>query len=206
MGRRGDIVIYPKPPVVTRTEWGCPDGQDTSHGNPEYTTVTHLILHHTATQNDATDWAAELRAIWNLHVFTNSWKDIGYNYLIDPNGVIYEGRAGGDDVLGAHFICANLNTMGTALLGNLSETPPTRRALASLVRLLAWKCSERGIEPLGVAFHPASGLELDNIAGHRDGMGARSDCGACPTETECPGKLFYAVIPMIRLRVKAELA
>ena len=203
--RRGDIVIYPKPPVITRTEWGCPDGQDTSHGNPEYTRVTHLILHHTATPNDVTDWFAEVRTIWELHIFTRGWNDIGYNYLIDPDGVIYEGRAGGDNVVGAHFICANLNTMGTALLGNLSETPPTERALTSLARLFAWKCSQGGIDPLGRGLHPASGLDLENIAGHRDGSRAEPGSGACPRETECPGKFFYPVIPRIRLRVKDEL-
>jgi len=206
MEKRDDIAIYPKPPVVTRSEWGCPDGPDTSHGNPEYTTVTHLILHHTATASDATDWAAEVRSIWQLHIFTNGWNDIGYNHLIDPNGVIYEGRAGGNNVLGAHFICANPNTMGTALLGNLSEIAPTERALASLVRLLAWKCSECGIDPLGSAYHEASGLDLMNIAGHRDGSSAMPDSGACPTETECPGNLFYPLLPLIRLRVKDALA
>ncbi|MGH9848173.1 MAG: hypothetical protein ACREEM_56545, partial [Blastocatellia bacterium] len=45
---------YPKPPVTTRTEWGCPDGQVTTHGTLSYTTVTHLIVHHTATGNTAT--------------------------------------------------------------------------------------------------------------------------------------------------------
>ncbi|MFN7929681.1 MAG: hypothetical protein U0Y68_17395 [Blastocatellia bacterium] len=50
----------------------------------------HLLVHHTANANTATDWAAVVRAIWSFHIFTNGWSDIGYNYLIDPN-VIYEG-------------------------------------------------------------------------------------------------------------------
>lgn len=62
---------YPKPPVVTRTEWGCPDGQITTHGSLSYTTVTHLIVHHTFSPSSATDgdWAALVRAVWNFQCF-----------------------------------------------------------------------------------------------------------------------------------------
>ncbi|MGH9801277.1 MAG: hypothetical protein ACRD82_13000, partial [Blastocatellia bacterium] len=64
---------YPKPPIVTRTEWGCPDGQVTTHGTLSYTTVTHLIVHHTFSPSTATngDWAALVRSVWNFHVFSN---------------------------------------------------------------------------------------------------------------------------------------
>src|SRR5262245_44507247 len=125
---------YPKPPVVTRTEWGCPDGQTTTHGTLSYATVTHLIVHHTAMGNEApnSDWPAIVRSIWNFHVFERGWADIGYNYLIDPDGVIYEGRAGGDDVVGAHFSGVNAGTVGVAMLGAFTSAPPTSQALNSL--------------------------------------------------------------------------
>ena len=56
---------YPKPPIVTRTEWGCPDGQITTHGSLSYTTVTHLIVHHTFSPSGAIngDWAAAVRSV-----------------------------------------------------------------------------------------------------------------------------------------------
>lgn len=203
---RGALAVYPKPSVVTRTEWGCPDGQDNSHGISAYTTVTHLIVHHTATPNDATDWAAEVRGIWELHIFTNGWSDIGYNYLIDPNGVIYEGRAGGDNVQGAHFSCANANTMGVALLGTFIEAAPTEQALASLKYLLAWKCNQRDIYPLGTTFHGGTGLELRNISGHRDGNSALPNSGACSKGTECPGDMLYSMLPAIREGVRTLLS
>lgn len=189
---------YPKPPVVTRTEWGCPDGQITTHGNLSYTTVTHLIVHHTFSPSTATnnDWAALVRSIWNFHVFSNGWADIGYNYVIDQNGVIYEGRAGGDNVVGAHFSGVNGGTMGVVIIGDFTALPPPASALNSLKRLLAWKADQRGIDPTGQSRHAASGLTLNNISGHRDGPGA----------TECPGDAFYPLLPNIRVDVKTLLA
>lgn len=186
---------YPKPPVVTRTEWGCPDGQITTHGTLSYTTVTHLIVHHTATGNTVAnnDWAAVMRSIWNFHIFSNGWADVGYNYLIDPNGVIYEGRAGGDNVLGAHFSGVNAGTMGVSMMGTFTDVTPSEKALNSLRRILAWKADQRGIDPAGKARHTASGLELNNISGHRDGPGS----------TECPGHALYPLLPSLRESVKA---
>lgn len=197
MSQAQPTLNYPKPPVVTRTEWGCPDGQITTHGTPGYTSVTHLIVHHTATGNAAAndDWAAVVRNIWNFHIFTNGWADVGYNYLVDPNGVIYEGRAGGDNVLGAHFSGVNAGTMGVSLLGTFTEVTPSAQSLNSLQRLLAWKASQRGLDPTGKTLHAASGLDLHTISGHRDGPGS----------TECPGHALYPLLPSLRESVKTLL-
>lgn len=189
---------YPKPPVVTRTEWGCPDGQITTHGSLSYTTVTHLIVHHTFSPSGPIngDWAAAVRSVWNFHVFSNGWADIGYNYVIDQNGVIYEGRAGGDNVVGAHFSGVNGGTMGVVVIGDFTTATPPPAALNSLKRLLAWKADQRGIDPAGQSRHAASGLTIKNISGHRDGPGA----------TECPGNAFYPMLSSIRMDVNALLA
>lgn len=189
---------YPKPPIVTRTEWGCPDGQVTTHGSLSYTTVTHLIVHHTFSPSGAIngDWAAAVRSIWNFHVFSNGWADIGYNYVIDQTGVIYEGRAGGDNVIGAHFSGVNSGTMGVVVIGDFTSTTPPPAALNSLKKLLAWKANQRGLDPAAQSRHAASGLTINNISGHRDGPGA----------TECPGDAFYPMLPGIRTDVKALLA
>ncbi|HMX28455.1 MAG TPA: N-acetylmuramoyl-L-alanine amidase, partial [Blastocatellia bacterium] len=189
---------YPKPPVVTRTEWGCPDGQVTTHGTLSYTTVTHLIVHHTFSPSGPIngDWAAAVRSVWNFHVFSNGWADIGYNYVIDQNGVIYEGRAGGDNVVGAHFSGVNGGTMGVVVIGDFTSATPPPPALNSLKKILAWKADQRGIDPAGKSRHAASGLDLNNISGHRDGPGA----------TECPGNAFYPLLPGVRTDVKNLLA
>ena len=189
---------YPKPPVVTRTEWGCPDGQVTTHGSLSYTTVTHLIVHHTFSPSGAIngDWAAAVRSVWNYHVFSNGWADIGYNYVIDQTGVIYEGRAGGDNVQGAHFSGANGNTMGVVIIGDFTTATPPPAALNSLKKILAWKADQRAIDPAGQSRHAASGLTINNISGHRDGPGA----------TECPGNAFYPMLPNLRTDVKNLLS
>jgi len=189
-------IKYPKPHVISRTEWGCPDGQITTHGSLSYTRVTHLIVHHTVDDNDSNDWPAVVRSIWNFHVLDRGYADIGYNYLIDPNGEIYEGRSGGDDVQGAHFSGVNAGTMGVGMLGTFTEVAPSSRALMSLKQILAWKADLCDIDPIGNSLHAASQLNLKNISGHRDGPGA----------TECPGDSLYALMPSIRNSVNDLMA
>lgn len=191
-----------KPPVVSRTAWGCPEGQSSPRWAPAYTTATHLIVHHTDTTNTATDWPAQVRSIWTYHANAsgNNWGDIGYNYLIDPNGTVYEGRAGGDNVIGAHFSCVNTNTLGVALLGNYSSTSPTQVARTNLEKLLAWKADQRAINPLQTSYHPPSQLTLNNISGHRDANSSPAPT-ACPKGTVCPGSTLYSLLPSIRTNV-----
>jgi N-acetylmuramoyl-L-alanine amidase-like protein len=189
---------YPKPPVVTRIEWECPDGEITTHGDLRYTTVTHLIVHHTAmgVEKPDSDWPELVRSIWRFHVLERGWADIAYNYLIDPNGEIYEGRAGGDNVIGAHFSGVNAGTMAVALLGDFSNEPPTADALNSLKEILAWKCDQRDLDPESESPHDASQFILNTISGHRDG----------PKPTECPGEALYIMLPSIRAEVKSLLS
>jgi hypothetical protein len=187
-----------KPAVISRTAWGCPDGQG-SGWTPQYTTVTHLIVHHSATANSSADWAATVLSIWDFHTNDRGWGDVGYNYLIDPNGVIYEGRAGGDNAIGAHFSCQNGGTMGVCMLGTFTSVSPTAAALTSLKRLLAWKAEQRGIDPLASAYHAGTRLTLPRISGHRHGNPAVPDY-ACTT-TSCPGDNLYGQLPAIRTDV-----
>ncbi len=186
---------YPKPVITSRTDWGCPDGQGNPRTTPSYTTVTHLIVHHTAGSNTSSDWAAVVRSIWNFHIFTNGWSDIGYNYLIDPNGVIYEGRGGGDNVTGAHFSCQNGGTMGLSLLGTFTTVQPSTAALSSLKEILSWKADQRNLDPAASSYHAGMRETLANISGHRDGNGLAQSCGA----TECPGERLYLLLPGIRM-------
>lgn len=194
----GQTIMLPNSapqPVVSRTGWGCPDGQNAPLWSPQYTTITHFIVHHTATPNTDTDWAARVRSIWHYHTNTLGWGDIGYNYLIDPNGVIYEGRAGGDGSIGAHFSCMNSKTMGIALIGTFTSVNPSNNALNSLKNLLAWKATILNINPTGWGYHNPSALTMWNISGHRDG---NSSIYGCPSGTTCPGDVLYHLLPSIR--------
>jgi hypothetical protein len=95
------VADYPKPFVVSRDAWCTHADCDYTDGL-EYHPVSHLIVHHTVSNNSSSDWPAVVRAIWNFHTYGRGWGDIGYNYLVDPNGVIYEGHNGGDNVVGTH--------------------------------------------------------------------------------------------------------
>jgi uncharacterized protein (TIGR03437 family) len=180
------------PPIVPRAGWGCTPETCPRRENPVPTAVTHLIVHHTAGGNAAADWPAVVRAIWALHVYNNGWNDIGYNFLIDPDGVAYEGR--GDGILGAHFSGVNTGTMGVALLGTYSSQPPAGAALATLERLLAWQAERWKLDAAAPALHAASGLRLNTISGHRDaGLSPRAS-----GSTECPGNAAYGLLEKLR--------
>ncbi|MEM1143994.1 MAG: N-acetylmuramoyl-L-alanine amidase [Pseudomonadota bacterium] len=191
------------PTVISRTSWGAPEGQSSPRWEPQYTSVSHLIVHHTATTNLASDWPGQVRSIWEFHANhpDRQWGDIGYNYLIDPLGNIYEGRAGGDNVIGAHFSCQNSNTMGVALLGTFTSIAPTAAAIQSLERLFAWKAEQGGLNPLGIAFHGGTALSLQTISGHRDANPSDNACSA----TVCPGGDAYNLLPAIRQNVHSLL-
>lgn len=176
----------PLPSYVDRAGWGGPATQQ-SGCTPSYTPVSHLIVHHQAgTANPP--YAAVVNAIWQQHVYSNGWCDVGYNWLIAPDGTIFEGRAGGNNVFGAHFCGKNANTMGVCFLGNFENQQPTAQALASLASLLAWKCCDSQISPVGSSLHNSSGLMLAHISGHRDGC-----------STLCPGENLYAKLPFVRV-------
>jgi len=174
----------PQPALESRADW-CPSGDCPDQTSPTPTNVTHMIVHHSAGTNSANDWAAIVRAIWDFHVNGNGWSDIGYNYLVDPNGVIYEGR--GYNILGAHFCGMNTGTMGVCVMGDFTNVEPSNQALESLERLLAWKSCDIGADPLGESYHASSNDILKNISGHRDGCA-----------TSCPGDSFYPLLPQVR--------
>jgi len=205
----GELASVGKPGVVSRMAWGSPDGQS-SRARPVYYPVNHMVVHHSADANSLSggqqSWADRVRAIWSFHTFTRGWGDVGYNYLIDPNGVIYEGRAGGDDAVAFHDT-ANYGSMGVVLIGTYASVDPQPRAVDQLVELLAWKAGQKRIDPLGRSFYYGcsisrycnpfhAGAVVENIAGHRQ---------ATPGHTTCPGDRLLDTLPSVRQRVGARL-
>ncbi len=187
----------PLPTYVTRTQWNCPQGQGIAPGVVTNPAVTHLIVHHSDGPNTATNWAAVVLSIWNYHTGTNGWSDIGYNWLIAPDGVLYEGRGSNstnDNVQGAHFCGFNQATMGTCMIGTYTSVDITALARTKLIEILAWKGCKANIPVIGTAFHASSNLTLNRISGHRDGCA-----------TDCPGTTFYNTLPQLRLDVDAKI-
>ena len=178
----------PQPNYLTRADW-CPAGDCPPHPNPAATAPTHLIVHHSAGTNSSSDWAAVVRAIWDFHVNTNGWADVGYNWLVDPNGLVYEGR--GANVIGAHFCGTNGQTEGICVLGNFTATAPQPAAVGALVDLLGWRSGELELTATETGLHSSSGLDLHRVSGHRDGCA-----------TACPGEVFYDNFEALRLGVE----
>ncbi|MGH9266791.1 MAG: N-acetylmuramoyl-L-alanine amidase, partial [Acidimicrobiales bacterium] len=196
----------PQPDIVSRAEWGA--DESLRNGTPEYAPVGRFSIHHTVTASADPNPAATLRAILAYHVVANGWQDIGYNFLVDAQGRVYEGRHArsyrlgeeptglaldGQGVVGAHTLGNNTGTVGVALLGTYSSTAPATAAMRSLERLLAWSADRHGIDPLGVTqwttgTHPT-------IVGHRDAVA-----------TACPGDLLYAALPAVRREVANNIA
>lgn len=209
-----------KPPVVSRAGWGCPDPEGNlpgANGQPwvkEYRSVTHLVVHHTVNANTEPKdggWPAAVRAIWYWHAVQqpNAWGDMGYNYLVDPNGVLYEGRAGGDDVIAGHTYTFNAATLGFAFIGTYSTVEPSAAAIAAAERLFAWKSGQKGFHPSesGDLYHTCENSYVfqQRLAGHRDFVGL-----ACPgyqdlNNTSCPGNALHALLPRIRTETEQLL-
>jgi hypothetical protein len=195
-----------KPQVISRTAWGSPDGQG-SRVAADYVNTTHIVVHHTTDPNPLVpgevNWPARVRAIWTYHAITRKWGDIGYNYIIDPFGRIYEGRTGGDNAVGFHDT-GNRGSMGVAMLGTFQSVRPSDATLDALVRLMAWKADQQHIDPLGRSYYQGcerssycrpynAGSVVPNIAGHRQ---------VTPGHTTCPGDATMAVMPELRERVR----
>ncbi|KIZ19082.1 peptidoglycan recognition protein family protein [Streptomyces natalensis] len=184
--------IGPRPRIVTRAGWGA--DETLREPTPGFTgPVKAAFVHHTATGNDysCADAPAAIRAIYRFHVKSSGWKDIGYNFLIDKCGVIYEGRAGGvsKSVMGAHTLGFNDDTTGIALLGTFTDTDPSKGSLEALSALTAWKLGLSGADPRGTVGLTSAGsnlfkkgevAQLHVISGHRDGF-----------RSACPGDRLY---------------
>ncbi|MDQ5852166.1 MAG: N-acetylmuramoyl-L-alanine amidase [Chloroflexota bacterium] len=207
-----------RPGFVSRAAWGGSEVLNNSNG-PSWYPANHLVVHHTADPNSLrskeTNWADRVRAIWSFHTYSRGWGDVGYNWLVDPNGVIYEGRNGSSDLdrdaVGIHDT-ANKGSMGVAMLGTFQSDiagaiVPPDAAQNSVVALLAWKASQRGIDPMGSSYYYGCSLSnacaphnpgavVANIAGHRQ---------VTPGHTSCPGDLAMGVLDSIRARVRDAL-
>ncbi len=182
----------PQPDYIPRVTWGSGFRLTGDIFIPPatYTKVSHMIVHHSAGTNTSNNWSGVVASIFDFHVNTNGWQDVGYNWLIDPNGMIYEGRGGGDNVRGAHMCGYNNNSMGVCLLGNFVTTEPTNKMVTALTHLLSWKSCRDNISPSGgsnIVSYPGF---MQHISGHRD--------GCAPNYTECPGTNLYSKLQMIR--------
>ncbi|MFV0131472.1 N-acetylmuramoyl-L-alanine amidase [Streptomyces sp. HMX112] len=197
----------PQPPITSRADWGA--DESISPEAPTYLPggkVKAVVVHHTAESNTYTcaDAPRLVRGIYAYHVNQLGWKDIGYNFLVDKCGTVYEGRKGGVDrpVQGAHAYGFNSETTGVSVLGTYTDAAPPQAAMSSVAKMAAWKLGQYGVDPAGTttltagdqgtnffgkSWTKGTQLTFPTIHGHRDGY-----------NTECPGGAFYDQLPTIR--------
>lgn len=189
-------------PFVSRTQWKCPTGQFAPDWAPVRTTATHIVIHHSESGEPASgNWLEGVYNIWVYHATIRKWGDIGYNWLIDPDGTVYEGRAGSDygkyDIIGAHMCARNQNTVGICMLGSYMHTSLTTKARKGLIGHSAWKCCVNGIDPLATMVHPGASM-INTVSGHRSGCAVGY--------TECPGDKLFADLASIRTAIRDSIA
>ncbi|HEX6312968.1 MAG TPA: N-acetylmuramoyl-L-alanine amidase [Acidimicrobiia bacterium] len=183
------------PSIVSRHAWGHDlpwnaGGQQCGQSAPTIASgVGFAVVHHTVNSNAySSDQSVQIvRGIWAYHTGTNGWCDIGYNFLIDRYGQIFEGRMGGWDkaVVGAHAAGFNTGSTGVAFIGDHQVTPVPGAAQASIVDLIAWKFNVHHTDP----------TPWNAIVGHRD-----------VNQTACPGNAAYSLLPGFRSAVQARVS
>jgi hypothetical protein len=195
------------PAIIPRAAWGA--DQCPPRAAPAYGQVQLGVVHHTVDANDygPQDSAALVLAICRYHRNTNGWRDIGYNFLVDRYGQVFEGRSGGVDqaVIGAQAQGYNGVSTGVANIGTFSGVTQTPEAIRATAELLAWKLSLHGVPVIGQVTVTSAGgpsnrypagtaVTVERISGHRDF-----------DATECPGEALFAQLAEIRRRA-SELA
>ncbi|WP_306929120.1 N-acetylmuramoyl-L-alanine amidase [Streptomyces luteogriseus] len=189
-----------RPAMTSRSAWGA--DESLVKDPPTYTGDTKaMFVHHTAGTNDYTcsESASIVRGVFLYHVQSNGWNDIGYHFLVDKCGTVFEGRAGGVDkpVLGAHTYGFNTATSSVSVLGDYSTAATNAAVRASVAKVAAWKLGLYGIDPTGTTvltsgadngkYKLGQKVTFHRISGHRDGY-----------PTECPGQHLYDDLPEIR--------
>ena len=197
-----------RPRIVTRAEWGA--SQPVCVADLASSTLAAAV-HHTASTNTytAAQVPALLRGFAEYHMRPEAqggrgWCDIGYNFLVDKFGTIYEGRASSTDtpVVGVHTGGFNSRTVGVAAIGNYQDAAPSAALVEAISQVIAWKFAQHRIlanssvtlvSGGGASKYPAgTAVTLNTIYGHRDAQ-----------YTACPGQHLYAAFGTIRNRVAA---
>lgn len=195
-----------RPRFITRDQWGA---------DPELMNCTPLVagvlkmgfVHHTAGTNSYTREQADdvVRGVYAYHTNGRGWCDIGYNFLVDRFGDVFEGRSGGvtNNVIGAAQMGFNTGAVSVSMVGIFDAAPPPEAALRALERVLAWRLDVGHVNPSARTVMVSAGgdttkyaagatVRLPTISGHRDtGI------------TACPGQSLYALLPRIRSDVAA---
>lgn len=178
-----------QPTIFSRAQWGA-DESIRNKSALRYGSISAGFVHHTVNANNYTEAQVPgiLRSIYAYHVKSRGWSDIGYNFLVDRFGRIWEGRYGGIDkaVVGAHTLGYNDYAFAMSAIGNFDVVQPPEVMLQAYGALFAWKLGLHGVNPASMS-QQVGRSRFAAINGHRDAG-----------STACPGRYLYAKLANIR--------
>ncbi|MFJ9628436.1 peptidoglycan recognition protein [Streptomyces sp. NPDC101175] len=193
----------PQPRIVPRSAWLDALSRH-AQPPPRYDDkVVAVFVHHTDSPNgyDCADAPRIIRYLYAGQTGVRDWDDIGYNFLVDRCGTIYEGRAGGVGraVTGAHTQGFNHRTAGIAAIGTFTAGMVVPKAMTdAIAALAAWKLGLADVDPRTEAhlvssnslsrYAAGTSATLPALAGHKDGY-----------MTSCPGAALLARLPEVRV-------
>jgi hypothetical protein len=185
--------VTPRPAIYSRAQWGA--DESLRSGFAGYGKISGSFVHHTVNANDysAAQVPAILRAIYAYHVQGRGWSDVGYNFLVDRFGRIWEGRWGGikKAVIGAHTLGYNEESFAVSAIGNFDVVRPSDDMIRAYGRVLAWKLSRNGVDADSTV--RIDGDRFKAINGHRDAAA-----------TACPGRYLYDRLGAVRSAATAR--
>ncbi|MBS1837124.1 MAG: N-acetylmuramoyl-L-alanine amidase, partial [Actinobacteria bacterium] len=173
-------------------------------------TINLAVVHHTESGNDYTPAQVPgiIRSVQAYHMQGRGWSDIGYNFVVDKFGTVWEGRAGSiaGPTIGAHTAGFNTNSVGVVVIGSYVGVQPSAASMESVSQVIGWKLASYGVNPNtsvtrvagdGSSKYPVgTTITIPRVVGH-------GDIGS----TSCPGSIS-GQLPWIRQRSQqwAELA
>ncbi|QBI20937.1 hypothetical protein ER308_16050 [Egibacter rhizosphaerae] len=196
-----DVPVRPRaagdePSIISRSQWGAPSSTSPAS---RLTRARSVIVHHTATNGDysPSEVNAIVRSFHRYHTQSLGWSDIGYQYLVDKFGNIYEGRGG--HAAGAHVRGFNSETVGISLIGDFNGRSATEDSWRALAEAAGWQCAVHRIDPRG-------DLALLSRGGDRFVSGAQAPGPAVRGHTDlgstsCPGSQVHSRLDDLRERV-----
>jgi peptidoglycan hydrolase-like amidase len=180
------------PKIISRAEWGANESYMTWAS--EYDTPKAFVIHHTAGEEGAlnSNQMSVVRNLYYGHAKSNGWGDIGYNYVIDVSGNIYEGRSGGGGVVAGHTLGYNNGTIGIVLIGDYNVRNVETPQYDALMSLIAYKAFQYNINPTGQVY--LKNKTISTVVGHRD-----------LNATACPGNTLYERIQDLKGKANTKL-
>jgi len=156
--------------------------------------VERIVFHHAATPTvDPVSAIQRIQSIYRFHSITKGWGDIGYNYIIDQEGKIYEGRYGGNGSRAAHVFRDsdrynfNFGTIGVVLLGTYSNEDMSEQMYDSAARLAGWLATMNNLDPSATKTSSIWDQNANNFSGTFTGLTVLGHKNI--ESTDCPGMI-----------------